>query len=112
MDIYVYGDVTCRGFVSPKKAQITLDELLEGVKIFSEGDDDAIDEFFDKVDFDRAGMISTFIEEGNVEENIKKLTSGEAVTAMGEEQLYGYALTKEDAMVAYAKANSHDDGEW
>ncbi len=132
MKIYVYGDITCRGDVDMKRSTLDSDEILEYIKA-SESGEDALDDFLEsteeaifkknsknmkqrRIELDRFNLIGMFSWEKNPRAIYNKLIKGKHVHLMGEEELFGYGLTKEAAMVAYAKGNADelgvdDDGE-
>lgn len=125
--IFVYGDITCRGDVEMKRTTLDSDLVLEYVsncEAYDKGKktDEDMDKFMDSMKWDTAEMVGLFSDDY---ENGKKvnprtlynrLIKGKSFYLMGEESLYGYGLTKEAAMIAYAKGQSEnsdfdDDGE-
>jgi len=117
-----------------KRSTLDSDEILKYIEVKESGDEDALEEYFETleeaifkatskdmnkrvVELDKINLIAMFSWEKDPRAIYNNLLKGEHVHLMGEEDLYGYGLTKEAAMVAYAKGNSqeldgHDDGEW
>lgn len=122
MKIYAYGDLSCRGDVQVIRVALDSDKVLEGIVLVEDHTNDErtdaeLDKFFNQFSRHTSMVLDLFWAETTPARNLyNKIMNGNNVFMLGEETLFGYSLTKNGAMAAYANGmhelGGNEDGDW
>jgi hypothetical protein len=115
MKYYCFGNTICRGDVLWTRTSFDSEQAIQYLNLYKKYiEAGRSNDTKEPISLIAINLLSFDCDKdlSKIDEQIKQIQNGESFWKMGEEELFGYGTTKEQAKQEFFKAEIGDDSDW